>query len=66
MDGLPGTAPAPLGNFAQEMAFGGLWEPTHRETEVGGGGMPGGLWQGPIPPQLGLRTPEALPGGQEL
>lgn len=47
MDGLPGTAPAHLGNFAQEMAFRGLWEPSHWETKAGGGWMAWGPVAGP-------------------
>lgn len=47
-EGLPGTAPAHLGNFAQEIAWGeGLGEPTHREMEVGGGWMAWGPVAGP-------------------
>lgn len=65
-EGLPGTAPAHLGNFAQEMAWGeGCGSPPTGKWRWVEHGWPGGLWQGPNPARSwGSETPEALPGAQ--
>lgn len=65
-EGLPGTAPAHLGNFAQEMAWGGgCGSPPTGKWRWVEHGWPGGLWQGPNPAcSWGSETPEALPGAQ--